>query len=209
MPPTHISFVRHGHVHNPQEVFYGRLPGFSLSQAGRRQAQAAATVLQDSPVTAIFGSPQQRARETAQIILAPHANLTLQISPLLAEIYTPFDGRPLEELLARQWDTYTHVDPPYEQPEDVFARARQFTKVRQTHAGGHVVAVTHGDLIAFMILWTRGAAITPQNKGVLTKWGLPDDYPEPASISTFTYHTAAEDEVPRLTYVTPALPPEG
>ena len=38
--PTSISFVRHGHVHNPENIVYGRLPGFRLSDLGRRGAQA-------------------------------------------------------------------------------------------------------------------------------------------------------------------------
>lgn len=32
--PTSISFVRHGQVHKPRRVFYGRLPSFPLSEEG-------------------------------------------------------------------------------------------------------------------------------------------------------------------------------
>ncbi len=34
-PTTSITLVRHGHVHNPDGLIYGRLPGFRLSEAGR------------------------------------------------------------------------------------------------------------------------------------------------------------------------------
>jgi len=30
--------MRHGNVHNPKEVYYGRLPRFHLSALGRKQA---------------------------------------------------------------------------------------------------------------------------------------------------------------------------
>ena len=32
--PTTIHIVRHGDVHNPQQVLYGRLPNFRLSDMG-------------------------------------------------------------------------------------------------------------------------------------------------------------------------------
>jgi broad specificity phosphatase PhoE len=37
-----VHLLRHGEVHNPDGVLYGRLPGFRLSDLGERQAQAAA-----------------------------------------------------------------------------------------------------------------------------------------------------------------------
>ena len=35
---TTVHLLRHGEVHNPDRVLYGRLPGFHLSDLGRRQA---------------------------------------------------------------------------------------------------------------------------------------------------------------------------
>lgn len=65
--PTRISFVRHGTVDNPRDVFYGRLPGFVLSVEGDRQARAAAEALRHEPIAAIYTSPMRRARQTADI----------------------------------------------------------------------------------------------------------------------------------------------
>ena len=39
---THIHLVRHGHVHNAEKVFYGRLPRFRLSCKGVMQARETA-----------------------------------------------------------------------------------------------------------------------------------------------------------------------
>ena len=42
MPAARLHLVRHGEVHNPERVLYGRLPGFHLSDDGRDMARAAA-----------------------------------------------------------------------------------------------------------------------------------------------------------------------
>ena len=60
--------MRHGEVHNPRAIFYGRMPRFRLSEAGRRQAEAAADYLAGAPLAAIYTSPLLRARQTAAII---------------------------------------------------------------------------------------------------------------------------------------------
>ena len=40
MVATTLHLLRHGEVHNPTGVLYGRLPGYHLSERGRAQAQA-------------------------------------------------------------------------------------------------------------------------------------------------------------------------
>jgi len=198
---TSISFVRHGHVHNPEEVYYGRLPGFGLSEHGRREAHAVAEVLHDEAIGAIYSSPMQRALETAEIIRELHPGLSVRISELINEVFSPFDGCSRSELLALNWNLYDGVDPPYEQPIDVLQRTRRLVShVRRKYPGQQVVAVTHGDVIAFMILWANGTPITAAHKEALREMGLPNGYPAPASISTFVYQTTAQDELPAFEY---------
>ncbi len=50
---TRISLVRHGLVHNPDQLYYGRLPGFRLAEKGRAQAAAAGRALATESVAAI------------------------------------------------------------------------------------------------------------------------------------------------------------
>ena len=202
--PTSLYFVRHGDVYNPQAVYYGRLPGFGLSEEGHRQAQAAADALRDKPLAAVFSSPLLRARETAESILKSHSSLTLRISQLLNEVYTPFDGCKYSEVAARNGDVYTGVGPQYEQPLDVLARSQQFvTIVRRRYVGQHVVAVTHGDVIALMTLWVKGVPMSRKHGKALSGRSLLDNYPAPASITKFVYQTRARDEVPILEYIEP------
>ena len=201
---TRLSFVRHGDVHNPRRVFYGRLPGFGLSETGRRQARAAAESLRDESLAALYTSELQRARETAAIIQTAHPGLVPIPSPLLLEVHSPYEGTPQSVMRGRSWDLYSGTPAGYEQPADVLARARRFSaRVRARHPGKRVVAITHGDLIAFLILWAHGHPPDPLLKPALGGIGIPTGYPVPASITTFSYHTEDEDERPDMEHVVP------
>jgi broad specificity phosphatase PhoE len=66
VPADLIRLVRHGEVHNPDGILYGRIPGFHLSELGRAMADAAADSLTGHSVSALYASPLQRAQESAQ-----------------------------------------------------------------------------------------------------------------------------------------------
>jgi broad specificity phosphatase PhoE len=65
-----IHLVRHGEVENPKGIIYGRLPGYNLSERGRKQAESAAERLSGRNIGAIWTSPMERAQETAEAIAA-------------------------------------------------------------------------------------------------------------------------------------------
>jgi broad specificity phosphatase PhoE len=67
VPADRLHLVRHGEVHNPMRVLYGRLPGFGLSADGRRMAADAARYVKDldRPLASLICSPLQRARESS------------------------------------------------------------------------------------------------------------------------------------------------
>jgi broad specificity phosphatase PhoE len=69
---TVVHLLRHGEVHNPTGVLYGRLPGFHLSELGRDMAQAVAEHLADHEVSHVVASSLDRAQETATPIAAAH-----------------------------------------------------------------------------------------------------------------------------------------
>ena len=64
--------MRHGEVHNPDKILYGRLPDYHLSEKGRAQAQAVADWLADRDITYVVASPLERAQETAAPIAERH-----------------------------------------------------------------------------------------------------------------------------------------
>lgn len=86
-----IHLVRHGKVENPKGVIYGRLPGYSLSELGRRQAAAAAARLAERDIGAVWSSPLERAQETAAVIAEPHG-LQIVTDVRLIESGTSLEG---------------------------------------------------------------------------------------------------------------------
>lgn len=62
---TIVHLMRHGEVHNPTGILYGRLPEFYLSELGHEMAQAAADSLAGRDVTYLVASPLDRAQQTA------------------------------------------------------------------------------------------------------------------------------------------------
>jgi broad specificity phosphatase PhoE len=89
--------VRHGEVHNPDGVLYGRLPGFHLSELGVRFAQAAADdlVARGRPVRRLAVSPLQRAQESAAPIAAAFG-LDIVTDPRVIEPTNHFEGLVME-----------------------------------------------------------------------------------------------------------------
>ena len=68
---TTVHLLRHGEVHNPDRVLYGRLPGFGLSELGIAQAGLAADFLAQRPIGHLVSSPLERAQQTARPLADP------------------------------------------------------------------------------------------------------------------------------------------
>ena len=89
---TTVHVLRHGEVHNPSGVLYGRLPGYHLSDLGRAMAERIAKHLSGSDVTHVVSSPLERAQETA----APTAaalGLEVATDARLIEAGNVFEGK--------------------------------------------------------------------------------------------------------------------
>lgn len=82
MPAERLHLVRHGEVHNPDRILYGRLPHYRLSETGRGMALAAAqhVAALGRPVTVLRCSPLQRTQESAE----PFAEL-FGVEPVIDE----------------------------------------------------------------------------------------------------------------------------
>ena len=92
MSRTVVHLLRHGEVHNPTGVLYGRLNGFRLSDLGRRQALTVAEYLRENDITHVVASPLERAQETAGPISDSH-RLELGTDPRLIEAENYFEGK--------------------------------------------------------------------------------------------------------------------
>lgn len=93
MPATAIHLVRHGEVHNPDGVLYGRLPNFSLSDLGQQMAASSAAALSDAgaQITRILASPLQRTMQSAKPF-AEAFNVAIEVEEDIIEPSNIFEG---------------------------------------------------------------------------------------------------------------------
>ncbi|MDW8171631.1 MAG: histidine phosphatase family protein [Anaerolineae bacterium] len=182
-----LYLIRHGEVHNPDHILYGRLPDFHLSAEGQRQAQSAALALAQQPLSAVYASPMLRAQQTAQIIAQPH-RLALLTDERLNEVYTPHQGKKLADLEPILFEVYEGNQPPYETLDAIRARLRAFIEdMRQRHVGQTIAAVTHGDLVVLAFLMAVGYLGQDIGRTKLISLGLPERYPATASLLRLHY----------------------
>ncbi|WAB82084.1 histidine phosphatase family protein [Microcella daejeonensis] len=148
MPADIVHLVRHGEVHNPKRVLYGRLEGFGLSELGHRMASSAVAALAGHPVTALYSSPLQRARESA----APWAEafgLEPHIDERIIEPTNRFEGKRMNKrtvMHPKHW--HLMRDPSVPTWGEPFAQiaARVLAAMEDAHRsidGGEIVMVSH------------------------------------------------------------------
>lgn len=89
---TIVHLLRHGEVHNPQGVLYGRMDGYHLSELGRTMAQRVADTVGDRDITHLRASPLERAQETARP-LATALGLEIVTDARVIESENKFEGQ--------------------------------------------------------------------------------------------------------------------
>jgi broad specificity phosphatase PhoE len=89
---TVVHLLRHGEVYNPEGVFYGRLPGFRLSDLGLRMAERAAGFFSSRDIVLVIASPMERAQQTAAPVAAAH-DLEVGVDPRITEATSVFQGQ--------------------------------------------------------------------------------------------------------------------
>lgn len=147
---TRVHLVRHGEVYNPGGVLYGRLPGFTLSEAGRAQAEVVADALAHRDIVAVIASPLQRAQETAAPIAARH-QLVVDTDPDLIESANTLEGKRVSpgDGAWRDPRVWWHLRNPFkpswgEPYRDIAARmAAAADRARLRAAGHEAVCVSH------------------------------------------------------------------
>jgi broad specificity phosphatase PhoE len=90
---TTVHLMRHGEVHNPKGVLYGRLPGYNLSELGRQMAERVAKQLKadEHDIVHVVASPLERAQQTAAPI-AEAFGLEIHTDERLLEAGNHFQG---------------------------------------------------------------------------------------------------------------------
>jgi len=159
-----ITLVRHGQTDaNTGGVWHGSTDT-PLSAHGQGQAARVAEHLArhveatGEVVAAIFASPLQRARHTAEAI-GRALDLPVEVHPGLGEYdLGSWEGLTYQHLHQEKnlWDHMAR-DPDYaphggESPRRVVERlCGALREIERRHAGGHVVAVSHGGAMALAL----------------------------------------------------------
>lgn len=91
-----VHLLRHGQVHNPERIVYGRLPEFHLSELGHAMAREAASALAQrrehgARLVHLGSSPLTRTLETAQPV-AEALDLEIHPDERLLEPRNHFEG---------------------------------------------------------------------------------------------------------------------
>ncbi|WP_110180446.1 histidine phosphatase family protein [Nocardioides solisilvae] len=197
---TMVHLLRHGEVHNPEGVLYGRRDGFHLSERGRRMAQRVADVVGDRDVVHVRTSPLERARETAAPLLAARG-LEPVVDPRVIESTNRFEGISFGEgamTLVKRPHLWRHLYNPFkpswgEPYKEMAARMMAAVHDARDAARGHeAVVVSHQ-----LPIWTTRLAAEGRSF-------VHDPRSRQCTLCSLTTLHFEDDRLVRLTYSEPA-----
>ena len=147
---TIVHLMRHGEVHNPDGVLYGRLPEYFLSELGHKMAEAAADFLSKNEIIHLVASPLERAQQTAEP-LSKILEVAITTDERVIEADNLFEGRTFgvgDGALRRPanwWKLRNPFRPSWGEPyKDIATRMRAAVADAREAARGHeAVIVSH------------------------------------------------------------------
>ena len=156
-----IIFLRHGQAkNNTDRILAGRTPGVPLTDTGIKQAEQTGKLLEDMNISAIYSSPIQRAKHTAEIA-GKHNSIDVTIDDRLIELdMGKFTGVPYDEIFASHGNVFMKFYNG--ELEIAHNGVETFTDVKkrvlgivddilEKHPDQNVVLVTHMDPIKAML----------------------------------------------------------
>ena len=181
-----VHLVRHGQVHNPDGVLYGRADGFGLSDLGQRMAERLGDHFAAAPLVHLVSSPLQRAQETIAPIAAAHPGLDVHIDDRVIEAANFFEGRSFgnrNEILLRPsswWALRNPLQPSWGEPyTSILARMRAALLDAASHAvGGEALVLSHELPIWMARSWAEGRPLVHDPRRRQARL---------ASVTTFTF----------------------
>ena len=166
-----IIFLRHGQAkNNTERILAGRTPGIPLTDKGVDQAKKAAEFLEHMNISAIYTSPIERARNTAEIV-GKHNSVDVRIDERLVELdMGKFTGMPYDEIFSSHGNVFMkfyngELEIAHNGVE-TFAEVKKrvvgiVDHVLDSHPDENVVLVTHMDPIKAML--STVIDLTPEN----------------------------------------------
>lgn len=166
-----IIFLRHGQAkNNIERILTGRTPGVPLTETGIIQAEKAAKFLEHMNISAIYSSPIERAKHTAEIV-GKHNSIDVTIDDRLIELdMGKFTGVPYDEIFTSHGNVFMKFYNG--ELEIAHNGVETFSEVKkrilgivdhviENHPNENVVLVTHMDPIKAML--STVVELTPTN----------------------------------------------
>ena len=163
-----LFVVRHGETEWVRERRFAGSRDIPLTGVGREQCAAVARALSGTAVTAVYASPLQRARASAEVIAKPHG-LPVRLVPAFSEMgFGSWEGLTRDEVRARYpeaWEQYRsapHLVEPAggETLPGVAARVTAGMKaLRDAHDAQTIVLVSHGVVLRLIVLAALGLGL--------------------------------------------------
>lgn len=160
-----LFVVRHGATEWSAARRFAGSRDIPLSEDGRRQCEAAARALAESQAAAVWASPLERARVSAEILAKPH-RLEVRLDEAFREMsFGQWEGLTRPEVAAhfpREWEVWRTSPARLSAPgaEALTAVADRVAAgldaLRDEHDGQTVILVSHAIVIRLLVLSALG-----------------------------------------------------
>lgn len=162
MSVLRLFVLRHGETESSRERRFTGGRDVALTPAGQRQAEAAAAALTPLTLHAVYASPLERARTSAELVAKPHC-LPVHLDPRFAEMgFGAWEGLTPDEVAAdlyTRWQATPHMVavPGGEALTAVAARVTGgLAAIQAAHPDQTVALVTHAIVVRLIVLNALG-----------------------------------------------------
>ena len=190
---TLVVLIRHAHsLANGSGVLAGRSEGVLLSPAGKKQAIQLARRLGEIPIKSLRSSPLERCEQTispwVKMMSQSNPRLRVDVDEDLSEVdYGEWTGQRLRTLSKEAlWKQVQNVPSQVTFPQGESLSAMQERAIRALERGlakrgkGHVVLVSHGDVLKSIIAASLNMHLDEFQRIVV----------DPASVSILDYSSS-------------------
>jgi probable phosphoglycerate mutase len=166
-----FHFLRHGEHGLLGKVLAGRMPGVGMTERGRAEIASQAERLAREKIAAIYASPLQRTRETAEIVSA-RLSLSIEFRDDLLELdFGEWTGATFDAIRADpRWQAWSTQRSLAAIPGGESMRAVQqrivaaMIELNERHLHETIVLASHGDVIRAALLYALGMPLDFYNR---------------------------------------------
>lgn len=166
-----VYFVRHGRHDRLGQVLCGRMAGVTLGEPGLTEARALSKRLSREDISAVYASPLERCRQTAQPVADALSLPVLEHEDLMEVDYGEWTGaafadlEPLPAWNAWNRERSSAIPPGGESMAQVQMRVGRFlNEAVRCYDDDRIVAVTHGDVIKAALIAALGLPLDAHDR---------------------------------------------